>query len=153
MTGERLSAIELIRLYAPYFMNPEEADMEIKGKPIFSGHVREGRQVFFPYHWIIRKDGSRERLLFDNETGWQSGNWDVNCRSIAIVFDGDYENSKPSGKELESAATLIREEYGFVRKENIVGHGEINPKTTCPSSIFLKNNGKSGWKEDLLSAI
>jgi hypothetical protein len=154
MSRERLSGAELIRLYAPYFYAPKsEADRSMKGRPIYSGHVRNGRQVFWPYHWFIRKDGTAERLLEDSEIGWQAGNWDVNRRSVAICFDGDYENSRPSDTELCAAAKLIRERYSGVAQEKIFGHREINPKTTCPSNLFLSDDMRQGWKEDLLRLI
>ena len=90
ITKERLSVMELLRLYAPYFSNPTyEFDKVIKDKPIYSGHFRDNKQVFYPYHWIIRTDGRVERLLLDKEIGWHCGNWDINCRSVAIVFDNE----------------------------------------------------------------
>ncbi|HEX4104474.1 MAG TPA: peptidoglycan recognition family protein, partial [Candidatus Paceibacterota bacterium] len=112
MSKDRLSSIELIRLYAPYFYEPKsDADKNMKGRPIYSGHARDGKQVFWPYHWFIRKNGEAERLLKDNEIGWHAGNWDINCRSVAVCFDGDYENSRPSDVELEAATRLIRGQY------------------------------------------
>jgi hypothetical protein len=154
MTKERLSAMELLRLYAPFFANPTyEGDKEIKGQPIFSGHFRQGKQVFYPYHWIIRKDGTAEQLLFDNEIGWHAGNWEVNCRSVAIVFDNNYENSVPSKIELDAVVKLIKEKYSNILKDRIFGHREINVKTTCPSNLFLSEEGKNGWKEGLLNLL
>jgi N-acetyl-anhydromuramyl-L-alanine amidase AmpD len=146
--------MELLRLYATFFANPTyEADKEIKGQPIFSGHFRDGKQVFYPYHWIVRKNGEVEPLLFDNEIGWHAGNWEVNCRSVAIVFDNNFENSTPSKIEIEFVAKLIKEKYPNVTKERIFGHREINTKTTCPSNLFLTEGDKKGWKEDLLNLI
>lgn len=154
ITKERLSAMELLRLYAPFFADPTyETDKEIKGQPIFSGHFREGKQVFYPYHWIVRKNGESEQLLFDNEIGWHAGNWEVNCRSVAIVFDGNYENSAPSQIELQSAVKLIKEKYPIVSRGRIFGHREINSKTTCPSNLFLSEGDRKGWKEDLLKLL
>lgn len=153
-TKERLSAIELLRLYAPQFSNPSyEGDKDIKGKPIYSGHFRDGKQVFYPYHWIIRKIGSAERLLFDNEIGWHAGNWEVNCRSIAITLDNDYENSEPSSVELTAIAKIIKENYPFISKDKIVGHREVNQKTTCPSNFFLSKKGICGWKDILFEIM
>ncbi len=149
MSPSRLSAIELFRLYAPYFINPSyDNDQPLKGQPIFSGHIRNNRQVFWPYHWLIRTDGRAVRLLEDKETGWHAGNWEMNCRSIAVVFDNDYENSRPSDIELRAAADLIRNNYGSVDKKRIFGHREINPATACPSNLFL-----SGWKQELIDLI
>ena len=122
----------------------------LKEQAVSSGHIRNGKQVFYPYQWLIRKDGSIEQLLFDNEIGWQAANWEINCKSIAIVFDNDYENSVPSDIELKSAALLIREKYPQVKKENIIGHCEVNIKTTCPSNLFLPQDNRKGWKQDLI---
>jgi len=154
MSKERLSAIELIRLYAPYFLNPkQENEKYLKGQPIFSGHTRDGRQVFWPYHWLIRNNGKAERLLEDNEIGWQAGNWEINCKSVAICLDGDYENKTPSDQELNAISKIIKEHYPQVKKDNILGHREVNSKTTCPSNLFLSITEKKGWKEKLLSLI
>lgn len=154
LSKERLSAIELFRLYSStYATSKQKADPEVCNQPVYSGHFRDGHQVFWTYHWIIRVDGLQERLLLDQETGWQSGNWDINCRSIAIVFDNDFENSRPSNKEMKSAADLIRSKYGQVSKERIFGHREINSSTICPSNFFLSTHDFGGWKEELLALI
>jgi len=151
MTNERLSAMELLRLYALYYASPTyENDKDIIDQPIYSGHFRNGKQVFYPYHWIVRKDGSKDRLLNDNEIGWHSGNWEINCKSVAIALDGNYENSTPSEKELSSIAEIIRECYSEINKELILGHREINAKTICPSNLFLEQNGQSGWKQRIV---
>ena len=148
---ERLSAIELIRLYAPYFA--VKKDQFPKGQPIYSGHLRDGRQVFWPYHWIVRSDGNAERLLFDSEVGWHVGNWEINCRSVAIVLDNDYELESPSNVELHGVAAVIREHYGQIPLTRIVGHREVNPKTACPSELFLDKSGWKGWKSTLLGLL
>ena len=153
LSAARLSAIELMRLYGPYFANPPEADMQSKGTPIVSGHKRNGKQVFWPYHWLIRNDGHAERLLSDPEIGWHAGNWDINCRSIAIALDNDYENSKPSNLVLRAMATLIVNRYGQVPVTRIYGHREVNKKTTCPSVLFLNSTVVKDWKSDLINAI
>jgi hypothetical protein len=152
MSKERLSGLELMRLYAPYFYEPKlEMDKNIQGKPIYSGHTRNDQQVFWPYHWFVRKDGGTERLLNDNEIGWQAGNWDINCRSVAICFDGDYENARPSDVELQAAACIVKEHYSTILKERIFGHREINVKTTCPSNLFISTSDRQGWKDELLA--
>ncbi len=149
LQANRLSAIELIRLYAPYFANPDPVDRDLLGRPIFSGHMRGGKEVFWPYHWIIRTDGRAERLLEDREIGWHAGDWSINCRSIAIVLDGDYEWHRPSDAELTSITRLISEHYSEVPLTRIVGHREVNPKTICPSNLFLDARD-GGWKSHLI---
>ncbi|HUD19227.1 MAG TPA: peptidoglycan recognition family protein [Patescibacteria group bacterium] len=154
ISKERLSAIELFRLYSSVYADSKSGeDPEVYNKPVYSGHFRNGRQMFWAYHWLIRSDGSQERLLLDQEIGWQSGNWNINCRSIAIVFDNDFENSRPGNLELESAAALIRLKYCLVPKNRIFGHREVNSSTVCPSNKFLPTQNSIGWKEELLALI
>jgi len=153
MSPERLSAIELMRLYAPYFARPEIEDAKLRGMPVSSGHVRDGRQVFWPYHWMIRENGAAMRLLSDRETGWHAGNWEVNCRSVAIVLDGDFELSQPTEHILISVAELIATHYPSVSSERVFGHREITEKTTCPSTLFLDSSTSRGWKAHLLELM
>lgn len=154
LTKERLSAVELARLYVSHYAYPSESDKDLIGQPIYSAHLREGKQVFYTYHWIIKTDGSSERLLLDNEIGWHiKDNEDLLSRSVALVFDNDYENSRPSDEELRAAAQIIKTYYSFVPKTQIFGHREINSYTVCPSNLFLSSQGIKGWKEDLLNLI
>ena len=154
LTPERLSAMELVRLYATYYASPTyEADSDFRGQPIYSGHFRNGKQVFWPYHWIVRQDGNVERLLLDNEIGWQAGNWDINCRSVAIVFDHNYIDSAPSTIELQAVANIIKNNYSNVPKSNIFGHCEVKATTVCPSKLFLDHDGQRGWKHGLLDLL
>ncbi len=149
ITWQRLSAMQLIRLYATYYASPYyEKEKHIKGEAIFSNHFKNSHQVFYAYHWLVRMDGNTERLLNDNEIGWQAGNWEVNCRSVAICLDNDFENSSPSDSVILSVAKLIKEKYPQVKLENIVGHREVNLKSTCPGNEFLTD-----WKLKIINAL
>lgn len=135
-----LSAMHLARIYLPSYLRPA-----YRSSAIHSGHFREGRQVFYAYHWLVRPDGSVERLLLDEEVGWHAGNWQVNCQSIAICLDGDFANATPNGAMLTSTAALIRRHYPEIPRDRIVGHREVTPQRTCPGERFL-----NGWKRNLL---
>lgn len=148
MTWERLNAIHLVRLYAGYYLHPREHEKQMTGKPLWSGHFRGDQQVFYAYHWLVRRNGDTERLLADTEIGWHAGDWDVNRRSVAICLDDDLEGSEPSHAALVAIARLAREHYGNVSRANIYGHREINPNTACPGDLFL-----DGWKRDMLGLI
>ena len=138
MTKELLSAMELVRLYATQYYKPSyEEDAHIQGQPIWSNHLRNGKQVFWPYHWLIREDGTAERLLEDHETGWHAGKWEVNCRSVAITLYGDFDSNIPSDVQLASIARIISSNYSQVAHENIIGHCEVNPKKSCPGVWFM----------------
>jgi N-acetyl-anhydromuramyl-L-alanine amidase AmpD len=101
--------------------------------------------VFYAYHWLVREDGSSERLLLDGETGWQAGDWNVNCRSVAIALDANLEHTSPPDAMLAEAARILREHYPDVAAGRVLGHREVNPRTTCPGGAFL-----GGWKRRLL---
>ncbi len=149
ITWQRLSAMQLIRLYATYYTSPYyEKEKHIKGQAIYSNHFKNNEQVFYAYHWLVRMDGSVERLLNDNEIGWHAGNWDVNCRGIAICLDNDYENLVPSNIVLSAVSNLIKEQYPQIMTDNIKGHREVNQKTTCPGNQFL-----SDWKAKLTANL
>ena len=139
ITWQRLDAMHLLRLYAKSYLAPS-TEKEIKGLPVYSSHFRAGeggeRMVFYAYHWLVRSDGSFERLLADDETGWQAGNWDINCRSVAICLDGDFEQTDPPAQMLEGARQIIREHYAHVAKERIIPHRKANTSTTCPGDWF-----------------
>lgn len=151
ITKDLLSAIHLLRLYAPNYANPRyKEDVEIKYKPIWSGHFDENKkQVFYAYHWIIRSNGLTERLLRDEEIGWHAGNWDINCKSVGIVFEGNFEKSIPNQIMIKSLIDLIRKNYSWIKEQNIFGHSEINNKTICPSKLFLSSKDRRGWKEKI----
>lgn len=151
MSWRRLSAMHLIRLYTGYEGRKENQEkIKMERKPIYSNHFRKHsfgeEQVFYSYHWLIREDGDCERLLKDEEIGWQAGDWDINCRSVAICIDNDHENSSPSPVVIEAIARLIKSRYSHIQPERIFGHREINKNTTCPGNFFLPE-----WKEKLLA--
>jgi N-acetyl-anhydromuramyl-L-alanine amidase AmpD len=101
------------------------------------------RKISRNYLATIKRDafnsficGEVKRLFPDNETGWQAGNWEVNCRSVAICLDNDFENSRPSAEVIATIVKIIKENYNYVEKARIFGHREVNQKTTCPGFIF-----------------
>lgn len=146
---EELDGLELYRLYLPTFINPAPTDApRLKGKPIYSGHFRNGRQHFYPYHWLIEQDGTVIRLLEDHEIGWHAGDWEINKRSIGICFNADLSNKSPNEKMLTAARTLIHERYSWMHPSlsNVHGHFDFFD-TECPGSQF---NGGVHWKQRLL---
>jgi hypothetical protein len=143
---DTLSAIGLIRQYALEYLTNDVLGYNLYGKPIWSGHFQNSKQVFFAYHWLVRPDGSVERLLQDEFIGWHAGNWDTNTRSIAIALSGNYERATPPATQLEATKALIRRNYPQVQRNSIIGHCEVRDETTCPGEKFL-----ALWKKRLLS--
>lgn len=163
MTWEALSKIERSRLYDPRFRSTE-TDPDLRGLSVQSGHFRivSGRKVehFCPYHWIVRADGTAERLLWDDERGWHAGNWDVNCRSIGIAFDGDFSAAEPPKPMLQTCARLLRAYATNTRGivPTLIAHKEVpkpsNPDekvaTECPGTWWGK--GESTLLQMVLDA-
>ena len=136
MTWKKLSDLQYQKLYIGRY-KIDDPDPLVKGWIPHSGHYRmvNGKkvEVFYAYHWLVRADGSAERLLNDDEVGWNSGDWDKNMRSIAICFDGDFTESKPSPAALNAAAKLIA---GYKKKfkiSDVIGHKDIH-STRSPGS-------------------
>lgn len=150
ITLNRINATHLLNIYIPYFQNPTlEEEKWLKGSPITSNHLVDGKPVFYAYHWLVRMDGSIKRLLPDSALAWHAGNWDINCRSVAICLDNDYEDQDPSPETLDTLAKLIKENYPGIKLESIKGHGEVkkNGETICPGSNF------ENWKQELFAKL
>ena len=141
----RLSAIGFVRQYGFNYLNDNVWGIEgLKGQPVWSGHFREGKMVFFAYHWLIRPDGKAERLLEDRYVGRHS--LQMNLRSIGIVLSGNYEHSIPPMEQIISSADTLKKNYGFVKQDRILGHLEVMEGRTCPGDKFLTD-----WKKTLLT--
>jgi hypothetical protein len=144
----KLSAIGFVRQYGAMYLKNDVLEHKLRGQPIWSGHFLDGKMVFFAYHWLIRPDGTAERLLKEKYLSLQSGDWEINTRSVAIALSGDYEESTPPKLQIAGTAEVIKKNYPFVDKDKVLGHREINPERTCPGAFFL-----SGWKNILLEFI
>ena len=142
----KLSAIGFVRQYAKRYLQNDILGHRLVGQPIWSGHFRGGRMVFFAYHWLVKPDGEAERLLEDKYLGFHSGSDKINNESIAIAFSGDLANKTPSEKQITQAAKIIKEHYPYIDKNKIFGHLEVNPKKNCPGKPFLK-----AWKNTLIT--
>lgn len=156
--GYRLSymnAVQLLNIYASHFANSKSGDNKHfpgqpawPGNPVWSGHFIDGEQVFYCYHWLMRMDGSFERLLDDKQIGWHAGNWQINRRSVAICLDNDYEKQDPTDEILENLAAFIRDKYDKISIDKIIGHSEASHKTICPGANF-----KNVWKTNLVGLV
>jgi hypothetical protein len=144
----RMNAVQLLNIYAPSYANPSKTDDKLKGQPVWSGHFLNGKPSFIGYHWLIRMDGSFERLLDDDKIGWHAGNWDINKRSIAICIDNDYENQDPNNEILKKITEFIKKNYPEVLPDKIIGHCEARKGTICPGTNF-----KSVCKERLIELL
>lgn len=149
VSWQSLSAKGLLRQYAAdYYHYDDQYGINTKDQPLWSGHFRGEKQVFYAYYWLVRLNGEAERLLQDEYIGWQAGNKEINFRSVAIVLDGDFADTQPSDQELEGIAKILKDHYPSISPERVIGHLEANPKTVCPGNLFLPV-----WKHKILKKL
>ena len=145
---QKLSDVEYQRLYVGRY-NITDPDPLVKGWTPHSGHYRtvgnKKIEVFYAYHWLIQNDGTAVRLLQDDEVGWNSGDWYMNCRSIAICFDGDLTSTSPTNAQLQTCGKLLASYRKKFHSKYVVGHKEVSA-TECPGRWW-----RSG-KADLLKS-
>lgn len=144
----KLSAIGFIRQYGLAYLENDVWGHQLNGRPVWSGHFRNDKMVFFAYHWLVRPDGKEERLLKDDYIGRHSVDWEMNTKSIAIALSGDYEDNIPPISQIEGVAKIIKENYPQIAKNRILGHREVKEGRTCPGNYFLKE-----WKNTLLDLV
>lgn len=149
ISWQLLSTIGFLRQYASdYLLHNDVWGIPTKDQPIWSGHFREGKMVFYAYHWLVRLDGQVERLLDDHYVGWHAGKRDVNQRSVAIVLDGEFLDTVPSEAAILSITKILNEYYPQIKPEHVFGHLEVNPETECPGKLFLPV-----WKNKILEGL
>lgn len=144
VSASRLSAMGLLRLYTFVYLNQKEYP-EAYGRLIHSHHWKGHGQVFYTYHWLIRPDGTTERLLEDYQIGWHCGDWAVNCASLGICLAGNYTSKKPTFPMLQSLKNLLKAYPGA----KVIPHYAINPRTKCPGLWSTAQNwGHLGRTDD-----
>jgi len=156
ISWQTLSDIGLNKFFAPCFSweTGTSTPPDVRGMQVQSNHFRDdGTEVYYVYHWLIREDGTTERLLKDGEVGWQAGDMQTNYRSIAIVFDGDYSQEPPPEAALKACAKLIADYEQKQRITAVIGHRDVTHggqpvRTECPGSWWL-----DGGKDKLLGLV
>lgn len=144
----KLNAIGLLRQYGQQYLANDVLGRAVSGEALWSGHFRQDKMVFFAYHWLIRPDGTCERLLEDHALGWHAGDWEINTRSVGLALSGNYEHAIPPVAQLAATARLIQTHYPSIPAQRILGHREIRSELTCPGAYFL-----SDWKPQLLTLL
>lgn len=144
---DRLNAIGFVRQYAQKYLDDDVyGNKGLRGQPIWSGHFKDGKMVFFAYHWLIRPDGKAERLLDDKYVARHAVQH--NPSTIGVAISGNYEHSTPPIEQIAAVAQIIKYNYSLVDVGRILGHREVMEGRTCPGDKFL-----GGWKNTLIDAV
>lgn len=98
---------------------------------IGNGNGMPDGQIHTGNRWLQQLNGAHVRMK-----GTDQGN----SFSIGIALVGNFEETQPTERQLESLRRLLRyllKEYN-VPRENIVGHGSVSAKhTDCPGKLFV----------------
>lgn len=96
------------------------------------------------YHFGIELVGDRYEILsgrMPGITGSHCRAGGMNGKSLGICCVGDFDQSQPPIEMLDKLEKIVQHLiniYGIPR-ENIIGHGEVEPKKTCPGLMFNMN--------------
>jgi len=145
--AKKIDSLQKQRLYEPRYQidaQPRIEGLYVEGLPVHSAHVINGRERFIAYHHLVYDNGKITTELsplikIDNQwyvdhVAWHSGQWSVNCRSIAICLVGDYTNSIPPNKQLKAVKKLIDYYRQFNPNLLVKPHKAFNPNTECPGN-------------------
>ncbi len=81
------------------------------------------------YHYYIKKDGTIYKGRDEKMQGAHALN--ENSKSIGVCLEGNYQEEKPSKKQMDSLAKLGASLIIKYNMEDIVGHRDCN-QTLCP---------------------
>ncbi|OGD09648.1 hypothetical protein A2397_03435 [Candidatus Amesbacteria bacterium RIFOXYB1_FULL_44_23] len=147
-TPDELNALGFIFQYTKNFLAGPILGKSVENKPVGSGHVINGRQVFYAYHYLVNCDGEVVRLLHDTHIGWHAGNWNVNKRSVGIALAGNFDDCPPPQSQLDAVIDLIRNQYPNIEPQRVYGHYQVNFSKTCPGITYANL-----WKKTLLERL
>jgi len=149
-TAAEIEKIQKERLYAPRYKSASKTPF-VKGLPMHSGHVVNGKERFIGYHHLVYHDGKvttelsplrkKDDKWYVDHVAWHAGNWNVNCSSVAICLignfseefeeDGEEKIRQPSDAQFRATAGLIAYYRTINPKVTITGHSD-HRKTDCP---------------------
>lgn len=151
-TADEIEKIQKERLYAPRYRSESKSPF-VKGLPVHSAHVVNGKERFIGYHHLVYNNGKVTTELsplkkigdswWIDHVGWHAGNWSVNCSSIGICLVGDFSENEPPDAQLKATARLIAHYRTIEPKVRITGHGD-HTKTECPGKTWPQ------WKNKIM---
>lgn len=95
------------------------------------------------YHYIINNgtyqaDGLIETGRPEDMEGAHCTDQDMNRKSIGICLVGDFDQDKPTARQMDSLLTLARQlmDKYSIPPERVLGHKETGAATNCPGRNF-----------------
>lgn len=144
VTADSISNSQRERLYVPRYRSESQTPY-VKGLPVHSGHVVNGKETFIGYHHLVYPDGrittelsplTRVKGVWHVDmVGWHAGNWDANCRSIGICLVGDFTKEEPPEAQVAATLKLIAYYHTLVSKLDVKPHNHFKA-TECPGRAW-----------------
>lgn len=97
------------------------------------------------YHYVIRRDGSREVGRPEHLVGAHCRDGGYNHNSIGICFEGhgDYETwTVAQCAALISLVAKLKDQYG-IPVERVIGHRESGAIKTCPGNLINMDDARN----------
>lgn len=112
--------------------------VSVEGHDYVPGLFIDGKEYKGNYHYLVYWDGEIKNPVSEDRYTYHCGVYDLNLKSVAICFIGDYSNSQPSIAALVSARLLIQDINRRYEVKNVFGHKEVYP-TACPGNWYDLN--------------
>lgn len=97
-------------------------------------HINTNGWYMVGYHYVIKKDGTIQQGRPLTVVGAHAGN--NNYDSVGICLVGNFEKEKPTEKQYDSLAKLIKYVKEEVGKDlTVICHRDVN-NTACPGKNF-----------------
>ncbi len=96
-------------------------------------HIKENKWVGIGYHFYVRKDGSVYRGRPINVWGAHCINY--NDKSVAVCFEGNFENETMSAAQIKAGQELVSYLKGLYPSAEIKKHKDFD-STACPGKKF-----------------
>ena len=109
--------------------------VSVEGHDYVPGLYIDGKEYKGNYHYLVYWDGEVKNPIPIDRYSYHCGVYDINLRSVAICFVGDYSNNIPSISALASAKGLINYLRNNFIVTNIWGHKELYA-TVCPGNWY-----------------
>ncbi len=125
-----------------------DGDPYVKGLEPHSGHIVNGKEVYYPFHWMIYPDGTVAKGLDSSlvrtkeglcpyQVAWSLGNWEANCESFSMTFILENpETDVPTEAQIASANVIIDNVKSIVPTAVVAPHYQFNSQTNCPGWSF-----------------
>lgn len=109
--------------------------VSVEGHDYVPGLFIDGKEYKGNYHYLIYWNGEIKNPVPEDRYTYHCGVYDLNLKSVAICFIGDYSNNQPSIAALVSARLLIQNINHRHEIKNVFGHKEVYP-TACPGNWY-----------------